>query len=129
MTLSQYLPKLCENMCHSERCTCEDGVFGLSYSVGNPAVARMYLDKRYIIFTLPDLHYLMNMLNFVEVLVEKYTLARDNVRSYAASARGSTEFIKSNPLSTCDIPYDCLLKSKYLSFKTYIMLVAMLCNL
>jgi hypothetical protein len=70
----------------------------------------MYLDKGYIIFKLADLRYVMNNVNFVKVLVGKYTLARDYVRSYAASARGSTEFIEPNPLalSTCVIPYERL---------------------
>jgi hypothetical protein len=105
MALSEHLLKLCEAMCRSERSACKDGVFGLSYSGGSRAIARMYLDKRYIIFKLADLRYLMNMLNFVQVLVSKYTLVRDDVRSYAASARGSTGFIEPNPLSTCNIPY------------------------
>jgi hypothetical protein len=67
MTISEHLPKLCEAMCRSEHYACKDGVFRLLYSGGNRAVAIMCLDKRYIIFKLADLCYLMNMLNFVQV--------------------------------------------------------------
>jgi hypothetical protein len=83
-------------MCRCERYACKDGVFGLLYNGGNQAVARMYQDERYIIFKLADLRYIMKMMNFVQVLVATYTLARDDVRSYAASARGFTEFIETN---------------------------------
>jgi hypothetical protein len=70
----------------------------------------MYLDKRYIIFKLADLRYLTNMLNFLVVLVAKYTLARGDIRSYAASTLGCTDFNEPNPLaiSTCVQPYNRL---------------------
>jgi hypothetical protein len=48
-------------MCRGERYARKDGVFGLSYSGGNLDVAGMYLDKRYIVFKLANLRYLMNM--------------------------------------------------------------------
>jgi hypothetical protein len=95
-------------MGRSERYACKDGVFRLLYSGGNRTVARMCLDTRSIIYKLAEVRYLMNMLNVVQVLVSKYTEARDNVRSYAASACGFSEFFQPNPLSTSDIPYDRL---------------------
>jgi uncharacterized protein (DUF1786 family) len=48
-TLYEHLPKMCESMCRCTRYACKDSVFGLSYSGGNLEVARMYLDKSYII--------------------------------------------------------------------------------
>jgi hypothetical protein len=63
------------------------------------------LDKRYIIFKLADLKYLMNVLNIVQEEVSTYTNTRNDVSSYAASAAGYTEFIEPNPLSSSDIPY------------------------
>jgi hypothetical protein len=54
-TLSEHLPKLFESICRGERYACKDGVFGLSYSGGNLDVARMYLDKRYIVLKLANL--------------------------------------------------------------------------
>jgi hypothetical protein len=41
----------------------------------------------------------------VQEQVSKYTEARDDVSSYAASAAGYTEFVEPIPLSTSDIPY------------------------
>jgi hypothetical protein len=107
-TLSEHLSKLCESMCRGERYACKDGVFGLSYGGGNLDVARMYLDKRYIVFKLANLCYLKNMLYLVQTLLNKYTQTHDAVLSYVASARGRTEFIQPHPSSTADIPYDRL---------------------
>jgi hypothetical protein len=95
-------------MCRGERYACKDGVFGLFCSGGNFYVARMYLDKRYIVFKLANLRYLMNMLYLVQAQVNKYTHAHDDVMSYVASARGRTEFIQTNPSSTADITCDRL---------------------
>jgi hypothetical protein len=95
-------------MCRSERYACRDGVFGLSYSGGNLDVGRMYLDKRYIVFKLANLCYLINMLYLVQVQLDKYIREQDDVISYVANVRGRTEFIKPNPSSTADIPYDRL---------------------
>jgi hypothetical protein len=89
-----------------ERYACKDGVFGVSYSGVNLDVARMYLDKRYIVLKLANVRYLMNMLYLVQALVIKYTQTRDDVMSYVASARWRTEFIQPRPSSTADIPYD-----------------------
>jgi hypothetical protein len=108
MTLSELLPKLCDATLRGEHYACKNGVFRLLYNSGNQAVARMCLDKRYIIFKFADLCYLMNMLNFVQVLVSKYTEARDDINSYAVSACGYTEFVQPNPLCTSDIQYDGL---------------------
>jgi hypothetical protein len=94
--------------CVGERYACKDGVFGMSYSGGNLDVARIYLDKRYIVFKLANLRYLMNILYLVQALVTKYNQTSDDVASYGASARGRTEFIQPRPSSTADIPYDRL---------------------
>jgi hypothetical protein len=105
LTLSERLPDLCEAMCRVERYNFRDCVFRLLYSGGDRAVARMCLDKRYIIFKLADLRYLMNMLNIVQEQVSIYTYTRDDVSSYSASAAGYTKFIEGNTLSSSDIPY------------------------
>jgi hypothetical protein len=104
-TLFERLPELCEAMCRGERYTFRDGVFRLLYRGGNQAVARMCLDKRYILFKLMELRYLMNMLNIVQEQVSTFTNARDDVRSYAACADGYTDFVEPNPLISSDIPY------------------------
>jgi hypothetical protein len=106
----EHLPNLCEAMYRSESYASKDGVLGMLYSGGNQTVAGMYQDKRYIIFKLADLRYLMKMINFLQVLKAKCILALDDLRAYAACALGSTVFIEPNPLaiSTCVIPYDQL---------------------
>jgi hypothetical protein len=71
-------------------------------------VARIYLDKRYIVLKLANLRYLMNMLYLEQALLNKYTQAHDDVMSYVASVRGRTEFIQPHTSSTADIPYDQL---------------------
>jgi hypothetical protein len=109
-TLSERLPELCEAMCRSERYTFRDGVFRLLYSGSDRAVVRMCLDKRYIIFKLADLRYLLNMLNIVLEQVSTYTVAGYDVISYAACANGYTEFVEPNTLSSSDIPYVRLFK-------------------
>jgi hypothetical protein len=70
--------------------TFRDGVFRLLYGVGEHAVARMCLDKRYVIFMLGELKYLMNMLHIVQDLMSTFTASRGDVSSYAASAAGFT---------------------------------------
>jgi hypothetical protein len=57
----------------------------------------MYQDKRFVIFKLGDLLYLMNMLHLVQVEKTKYFLARDDVMAYAFAALGSTEFVEPQP--------------------------------
>jgi hypothetical protein len=104
-TLSERLPELCEAMCRGERYTFRDVMFRLLYSIGNQAVARMCLDKRYIIFKVGELKYLMNMLHVVQELVRTFTATREDVRSYVASDAGYTDFVEPNPLSSSDIPY------------------------
>jgi hypothetical protein len=88
--LSEHLPELCEAMCRRERYTFRDGVFRLFYGGGEQAVARMCLDKRYVIYKLGELKYLMNMLHIVQELVRSFTTTRNDVSSYAASAAGYT---------------------------------------
>jgi hypothetical protein len=120
--LSEHLPQVCEAMCRSERYTFWDGVFRLLYGVGVQAVARMCLDKRYVIYKLGELKYLMNILHIVQELACKFTTAREDVSSYAASASDYTEFVEPNPLSSSDIPYVRLFMNwKHLSFKTYVL--------
>jgi hypothetical protein len=103
--LSEHLPELCEAMCRSERYTFRDGVFRLLLGGGEQAVARMCLDKRYVIYKLEELKYLMNMLHIVQELVRICTAARDDVSSYAVSSSVYTEFVEPNPRSSSDIPY------------------------
>jgi hypothetical protein len=98
--LSEHLPKLCDAMCRSERYTFRDGVFPLLYGGGEQAVARLCLDKRFVIYKLGELKYPMNMLHIVQELVRTYTATREDVSSYAASASGYTEFVEPNPLSS-----------------------------
>jgi hypothetical protein len=47
----------------------------------------------------------MTMLHIVQELVCSFTVTRDDVSSYAASASGYTEFVEPNPLSSSDIQY------------------------
>jgi hypothetical protein len=68
-------------MCRGERYACKNSECGMSYSGGILDGARMYLDKRYIIFKFANLRYLMNMLNLVQVPVDKCTQACDDVMS------------------------------------------------
>jgi hypothetical protein len=64
--LSEHLPELCEAMCRSERFTFRDGLFRLLYGGGDQAVSRLCLDKRFVIYILGELKYLMTILNIVQ---------------------------------------------------------------
>jgi hypothetical protein len=103
--LSEHLPELCEAMCRREPYTFRDRIFRLMYGGGDQAVARLCLDKRFVIYRLEKLKYLMTMLHIVQELVGSFTVTRDDVRSYAVSASGYTEFVEPCPLSSTDIPY------------------------
>jgi hypothetical protein len=103
--LSEHMPKLCEAVCRGKRYTFRDGVFRMLYRGGDQAVARMLLDKGFVIFKLGKLKYLMNMLHIVQEQVSRYTASSDDVSSYAASAVSYREFVEPNPLSSSDIPY------------------------
>jgi hypothetical protein len=103
--LSEHLPQLCEAMCRSERLTFRNGMFRLLYGGGHQAVARLCLDKRFVIYKLVELKYLMIILHIVQELLCSFTVTRDEFSSYAASASGYTEFVERNPLSSIDIPY------------------------
>jgi hypothetical protein len=47
----------------------------------------------------------MTILHIVQELVGSFTVTRNDVISYAASARGYTEFVEPNPLCSTDIPH------------------------
>jgi hypothetical protein len=103
--LSEHLAELCEAMCRSEPYTFRDGKFRLLYGGGDQAVARLCLDKRFVIYRLGKLKYLMKILHIVQELVGSFTVTCNDVRSYAASASGYTDFVEPCPLSSTDIPY------------------------
>jgi hypothetical protein len=103
--LSEHLPELCEAMCRSERYTFRNGVFRLLYGGGDQAVARLCLDKRFDIYRLGEIKYLMTILHIVLELAGSFTVTRNDVRSYAASPSGYTEFVEPCLLSSTDIPY------------------------
>jgi hypothetical protein len=103
--LSEHLPELCDAMCRRVPYNFRAGTFRLMYGGGDQAVARLCLDKRFVMYRLEELKFLMTILHIVQELVRSFTVTRDDVKTYAVSASGYTEFVEPNPLSSTDIPY------------------------
>jgi hypothetical protein len=102
--ISEHLPELCEAMCRSERFTFKRR--NVSTVVrGETKLLPDCLDKRFVIYKLGELKYLMTILHIAQELVCSFTVTRDDVSSYAASASCYTEFVEPKTLSSTDIPY------------------------
>jgi len=72
-TLSQHLPKLCENMCYNQTYAYKKLLFRL-HARGRDRVAKVTYDKQYISFRLNELNYLLATIVILENQLARYTL-------------------------------------------------------
>jgi len=96
--------RMCESKCVKEEAGCKNGKFPLN-TTGSYAVARLYLDTKYISLTLAELQYLSRMFHVIHKKLREYIHSFLDVLSYVSAALTSVGCIESAPNASKHIMY------------------------
>ena len=91
--MTECLPRICESMCGNEQYRCKEGNFRLN-TTGSYRIARLYLDKQYIILTLVDLQCLSRTFHVFQNQLNVYTLSMPDFFAYVTVALSSINYVE-----------------------------------
>ena len=104
--MAECLPRICDSMCGNEQYVCKGGAFRLN-TIGINGVARLYLEKQYIILRLADLQYRRKCFTWFKINWT-CTLCFPDVLSYMTVALTSATYVEPAPNASRHIMYSHL---------------------
>jgi hypothetical protein len=91
--MADFLPRICEAMCDNERYSHSDGPFRLN-TTRSYRIARIYMDKHYVLLKFQELRYLQNFFHIVQNQLNSYIAALPDVTTYVICALSSDTYFE-----------------------------------
>jgi hypothetical protein len=103
-TMALHITALCAALCNNENYTAKDGDFRM-HTTGSYRVARVYIGKLYMSFTLDELRHRSYIMYMIRHQMTFYTAANADVITYANTAHGSTTCVEPHANAHASINY------------------------
>lgn len=103
-TMAEHIRALCDALCTNEYYIGKDGDFRMN-TTGSYRVARVYLGKQYMSFTLAELRQLSYIMFMIQNQMTFYTAANQDVLAYVNTALGSTTYVEPHANASTGVNY------------------------
>jgi hypothetical protein len=105
--MALHITALCTALCNNEHYTAKDGDFRM-HTTGSYKVARVYIGKQYMSFTLDELRHLSYIMYMIRNQMTFYTAANADVITYANTVLVSTTYVEPPANAHTSINYNQL---------------------